>query len=633
VINTDRWLDRVAFSVATIAVAVVTFPGEYLAGESGLDPSWIWGLNAFSRSGIRFGRDLIFTYGPLGYLVRPLAVGENLALGNAVRLGVHAAIFICLLVLVRRRPSRSGAAMFLVGFLGLAVFAPEFDYSLLVAAAFALALAIELRSSIIAGIAAVPCALLAYMKFGNGVAAFAMVLTAGVLWAWRWRTMRGPVALLGAYLATFVCTARPFFGSYQGLLAYLGLSLQITRGFNAAMSTDGPPVAVYGGLGVLCGFLGVGALLTRRRVGAGTVLQLLALPMLIAFKHSFVRQDWGHEPAVFGLALAASVFGLPFAGTSSDRRWLGLVGVATAVTFACTADPKAVGVRRDALVAVIGGERARTNIEALLHWSGTLTRLEEASRAALSTRDALPAGLVNRIGPSSVLVVPWEIALCPANALTCVPYPTLQMYSTYTATLDRWSADRIAARSPDFVIAEVADIDGRNMVWDCPETWLALIRGWEVVDAARQPGRLLLGRRPAVLSISEMVLGRTRARLGDWSPAPPLGGRARLRIDVRSTVLGTLRRTLFREGPVVLDVSWADGRQSSFRLVTETARTGILVSPVVTSVGELRSLFDEAVTSPAPRAVRIRAGGGGWWKRDVEFTWVSVTLGQQQEVR
>src|SRR5260370_36186696 len=42
----------------------------------GLDPSWVYGLNYASVHGLRWGRDFISTYGPYGYAVLTMDVGD-----------------------------------------------------------------------------------------------------------------------------------------------------------------------------------------------------------------------------------------------------------------------------------------------------------------------------------------------------------------------------------------------------------------------------------------------------------------------------------------------------------------------------------------------------------------------------
>src|SRR5262249_13505152 len=63
---------RLATLGAFLVVGLLCFPGVYDPPGVGLDPSWIAGLNLFADRGFRFGQDVIFTYGPVGYLARPL---------------------------------------------------------------------------------------------------------------------------------------------------------------------------------------------------------------------------------------------------------------------------------------------------------------------------------------------------------------------------------------------------------------------------------------------------------------------------------------------------------------------------------------------------------------------------------
>ena len=50
------------------ALALFTLPTPLDGAGAGLDPSWVIGLHLAADKGMIFGRDLVFTYGPLGYL-------------------------------------------------------------------------------------------------------------------------------------------------------------------------------------------------------------------------------------------------------------------------------------------------------------------------------------------------------------------------------------------------------------------------------------------------------------------------------------------------------------------------------------------------------------------------------------
>jgi len=60
----------------------------------GLDPSWQYAMSRAAADGLIFGRDVIFTGGPFGYLIYGAPLEENLFLITAFRVLVHLALFI-----------------------------------------------------------------------------------------------------------------------------------------------------------------------------------------------------------------------------------------------------------------------------------------------------------------------------------------------------------------------------------------------------------------------------------------------------------------------------------------------------------------------------------------------------------
>ena len=57
---------------------LVAFPALPPPGGMGLDPSWVLGINRAHVQGLVMGRDLVWTYGPLGYLSIPSPAGQHM---------------------------------------------------------------------------------------------------------------------------------------------------------------------------------------------------------------------------------------------------------------------------------------------------------------------------------------------------------------------------------------------------------------------------------------------------------------------------------------------------------------------------------------------------------------------------
>src|SRR5450432_918721 len=100
----------------------MSFSVPFESVKPGLDESWAWALNAVTQTNYIFGRDVVFTYGPLGFLMCPRPIAHNFqgASGFAVCLQ---AIFAALAgVLAFSARTRRGFFLFLAGFVAANAF-------------------------------------------------------------------------------------------------------------------------------------------------------------------------------------------------------------------------------------------------------------------------------------------------------------------------------------------------------------------------------------------------------------------------------------------------------------------------------------------------------------------------------
>src|ERR1035438_1445557 len=84
----------------------------------GLDPSWVLGLNIAHAEKLVHGRDIVWTFGPLGYLSYPVAGIAGMYPVLFYRLGVY--LLWCLAV-IRLSLLPTGIRYWVVPFLGIAV--------------------------------------------------------------------------------------------------------------------------------------------------------------------------------------------------------------------------------------------------------------------------------------------------------------------------------------------------------------------------------------------------------------------------------------------------------------------------------------------------------------------------------
>jgi hypothetical protein len=576
---------------------VMAFPGEYCPMRTGLDASWRYGLNQLARLPYRFGRDVVFTYGPLGYLLWPLDVGSNLADGLALRLILHAALIV-LVGIAAQRIGRALPALLFV--LSLAPVLDVYEYLPLVVLALGLWLAVECGSAALLAGSALLTVALAMMKLTLGVGGLLMFAVASTLWAARAR--RGalrPLCIGWSALGLALALAtRRYFGSLAELGTWVRLSLEMMRGYNATQGLDGAMSTVLIAVGCLSAFglFLLAALRGRWRSRAAAALLLPGL--LVAWKHGFVRQD-GHEyyffafsTAAFGLLALAAARGRELAAAAAGMA-LAMLGVFSTPSFNLAA----------ALHRYLG-KRGSDQWAAARDWDGTRRALRQASEEAL-TVERLPPAERALIGATAV-DTPMEISLCAANDLAWHPMPTLQEYSNYTPALDRFSAAHYAsADAPELILFDVASADGRNPVLNAPATWRAILANYAPI--AGSPHVLL--RRRSTRSAEHLTpLGRQQVQVGRWVALPEAPRYLLGAIDLEPGLLGRLKQALLRTSPIELELAYADGRRARFRLAPPTAADGLLLSAVPADAADLIALAEGR--SP-PRVMAMRLSGPG----------------------
>ncbi len=224
-----------------------------------------------------------------------------------------------------------------------------------------------------------------------------------------------------------------------------------------------------------------------------------------------------------------------------------------------------------------------------------------------------------------------ELSVLAANDLSWTPTPTLQLYLAYSPRLDRLDAEHFrSGHGADLLLVENRAIDRRQMVWDTPETWRAILERYE-----RLPGPVALDRhsdwivlrkraRPAAFQLERA--GKRTFSLAQPLEVPRGPGWRFAEIHVDLSIGGRLAAMLWRVPPLYFEAQYEDGRKKVWRLVPATATEGLLMSPAARNPAELAALWDD----PAPRSgiVRLRALGPGlpWFRSTARVIWWSGRL-------
>jgi hypothetical protein len=651
--------------------------GPLIYPHPGLDSSWTLALTEAARAHLTFGRDIDFTYGPLGYLTTGAATPEafhSIAWARIGLSGILAALVIfstlgpwpmyrkiafliamavaipnvvlpfpAILVIsvclfsadAKRLATRAAILGTLAGVFSLTKFENAVDFALGIGGALAVACLLDrspsgARHERVAALAAflssffaTSAIAFASLSYGAVVATTAYIvcvacLTYAVLaldfQVWNLRYARPALGLAGVLSIALLCPS--------GYRQFLATSLQFALGYSSAMVTEGAPYDVTLGL-LLLALVAVVALTNRAVLGWGVVFGVFVVAWL-SFKEGFVRQD-GHVLAFYTSAcLILAVF----------VRYTRSTSAFVAACFAFSASVMALAQSWTIFIpgAVLADDLSPQAFLAKTHQiADAFGPAPGQSIVSLALApDAFEATVRARIATMPVDVQPAETDVIFANGFRWAPEPVFQSYSAYTPALDRIDADSLRSE-PRRVLYAYGSIDGREPFAESPLAHRTLLCNYHLdpgfagnsVSTADGIGYVVL--TPSSERCSTPIAGaplRVGWNVAVATPRTQPGEFILASIRPRLTPAGTLVRALFRAPPVYVTFSRAGGG-TRLRILPDQAPNGVLVDPLPTDNATYAAL-ESGKLLPSTTSLTLSSDDAGAYAPEIDVTFLHV---------
>jgi hypothetical protein len=443
-----------------------------LIPAAGIDASWQAGLALAQEHGLHFGSDIVFTYGPLGFLTAsPLFVVWSGMLAVAFSLLLQVLLCRTLLHVLRDLPA-AGAVM--VAYVVAAIGLRGAELGLMIVLALTLSVLAEpdahpprwLPAS--GGVAA---SALLLIKPNVGVLALALTAIAVVFCAPR--RGRALAELAGSFVVAFAVVWLATGNAVRDVVPWLRGSAQFVAGYTAGMAFEDPG-RHHEIVDAVLLFVAMALLLRRAAAGQPRARQAaLALACAIGsfamLKEGFVRHD-AHAAIFF--ATCAVVAAALARGELTRIAGAGIAVIASVWSLA------SFGVQPSALVHYtdrLDGTAAELK---LLTDGAARNEMLSETRAQMLRTLGLPPGVLRDLRSHTVDVQPTETSAVWTLGFHWRPQPVFQSYAVLTPALDRLNADFLASeRAPERVLRlhPLSNIDERNPVFDAPSAFLALV--------------------------------------------------------------------------------------------------------------------------------------------------------------
>jgi hypothetical protein len=606
------WRDLAA-SIASMATAAVLFvPWRPASFHSDPDLSWQLVLHDGFIRNIRYGSELVFTFGPWGFAYAgydprtfPWALGGYLLVALAFATGAS--------WLARTSPARILFSLILVALATVPAGPYSSDIRFLALTALLVAIdatgePVPLPLSILLGAAA---AFAGLVKF-SFLAANTAVLFLGAAGRLRRGVPTIAIAAL-AFTPLFWLAAGQRLSDFPPFVAH---SWQVASGYGEAMSLTFPwpedrlYLAAYLIASLALIIVLAIALIPKRGLSGAAPTASAAALLLIVLKAGFGRQD-GHDLIAFAVLALLALAVAPALVMTAKRSSVRLAAVLVVIV--------SIGLLADSF-------EGRQNDSLPAGWSRfALDQVEGAASLAIHGQSALEAEREQlfadirrrnpvRIPPGAVDVYPTNQAIVLADGRPPARRPVFQSYSAYTSELLRLNAVHVRSGQPDAILFEIAPIDHRLPSLDDSLSWPELLARYR--PGADSGGFLVLERRPVPRSIAwgRPVVLRTGA--GRRLQIPRLGDPLWAQIEISMSAAGQLVAALFKTPAIWARIGTADGRVHRVRVVRAIAAAGFILSPVIERRGAFAALADGR-PNPADETtfIEIERGEYAWCYR------------------
>ena len=551
-----------------------------------LDQSWRIGITMATKAHMVFGRDIVFTYGPLGYVLQGIPDVTLAASALSIMVAMVAIAVLGFWLLFRGSSwlQKIVLAVVLVIFSSL----QPVDYVLLagIVALLVRGGRFPRLAPLVGGCAGAVALFGILSKYTLGVDVLAAAGTVWIVDVVSGPATRRRAAALNAAGAAGIIALGIAAAAASGRISvasYLRTAAEISSGYSAAMVSVGPNREVAFALAIGAAIVAFALLARRERKYSFAPLSIVVL--FLAWKHGFVRQD-PHIILYFGTA--AMLVAILLAGVRRPlTRVVGLgVTVVALFSFIWAYDSQ---LHTDA-PPLFDAKRLAIGARYVVAPLATNARLAELANLA---PDRLPQRLRATLERKTVDAVPIETAVIAANGLRWKPLPVFQAYTAYTPALDRLNRDALVADGAEAIVYEYNAIDDRLPFGEMPATTRELVcryrpttRIWTMLPPH---GFLAIYRSPGARCDETPAGAAALPEMNRPIDVPEPASNAEFIVatfDIRPTLLAKLRTVLWRSPVVHIDILFDDKTIQRYRAVTATLGDGVIISPTPRGLAE-----------------------------------------------
>ncbi|MFA5251638.1 MAG: hypothetical protein WC454_03520 [Phycisphaerae bacterium] len=590
--DSRRFLRNFVITIVFWIIGFLTIPDLLILPRTGLDYSWRVGLVMAITSGLQFGKDIVFTLGPLGFMFQPVFGEFNTGLISAIfNLFAHF-LLIQTIVFVMKKLSAGLLDCVLIGItLMFALPVTFIEYKLLFVVTILLYFSIVNQTSTKRLL--ILCVFVSFLMAAVSLIKFtAMLISAGVLTFmvifYLYKKQMLPLCcMLFSYIVSLLVLLFAAGQKISSFPAYVLNSAEISQGYNSAMYFDGPWKDIF------VGFFAIGLLIfllvnsiVKKRPGLIYFILINAGFVFVSFKHGFIRHD-DHVYLFFAnMLLVFSIIWI------TNKKQFTLPLHCLSIILMCVLMGFIFRGNQRLIIPDIPEKFSMVRFTVFVVTNDVVsnTRILEDRKRRMRKFCSLSNGTLRYIANKSIDIMPMEISLAYAYNLKWSPRPVFQCYSAYTDKLDMLNSQYFeGVNAPDILLYELYPVDKRYPLFDSPAAFRTILKRYEPVFLDNQ--YIVLRKTDTYSPPPSKVISVLDTEIGSPIPVPRIrDGYLFANIDMDYNLLGKIAK-LFYKVPGVKIKLVGNGGESENRFIFSSARNGIFLSQYVLDVRELLDVW------------------------------------------
>lgn len=563
-------------------IVFVTRPALTDVGATwhGLDVSWQMMLNYAWIKHWVWGKDIIYTYGPLGFLSTRMGWGVDRWIFICFDLFLVFNFFNIFKDFLQRASDKflGLLILFCVTLLLQPHYGADLSWVLMSCCFYWMYKTFKEPRFLYFIIIAILVFLSFYIKLNTGLMLFILFVAHLVTLVWSKKT-----GLIVALTSCAVTIALILIGAYSfhvALAPYIKGAFEIIKGYNDIMYLDEKHVvantAVFMIFSLLLALFGSYAF----RLSKEKKYYLLFLPFIclvysfLLFKQSVLRNDTGHlyEFIIYAPLILIAV-PVDTISSTAGKNILRLHLVIILICIGVISQEKNV---IQAIRARYGGQAQYISDYKEFYTSPYLFQQDKRK---------IPQRVLDKIGNKTVDIFPWDCEYLLENKLNYTPRPVFQSFSAYTPYLANQNYIFYQDHSPDYIIYDYDAIDERYPYNDEAVLNLFLTKNYNFADSftSNERWRVLLEKKKWAGPISFTPMHEAKMNIGDTIL---VDGAQLLRIDVKFNLLGVLRSSFYKSPAIRIMLLKGNGEWVGFRTSKELLKAGIMVDRCIMNNGE-----------------------------------------------